>query len=73
MYPNRDFWCANLPVGNSGTDVMIFTNVFAEKLIEKMALLTRNKAKLCKILITTSVVEKNANFSPKSIKNRGKL
>jgi hypothetical protein len=46
-----------------------FLNIFAEK----MAFLTRNKAKLCKILIITLVFEKNANFSPKIVKNRRKL
>jgi hypothetical protein len=33
------------------TDVMIFKNIFAEKISEKLAFLTQNKAKLCKILI----------------------
>jgi hypothetical protein len=38
-----------------------FLNIFAEKISEKMAFLTQNKAKLCKILIITLVFEKNAN------------
>jgi hypothetical protein len=39
--------------GQSGTDVMIFLNIFTEKFSEKIGVLTRNKAKLCKILIIT--------------------
>jgi hypothetical protein len=35
--------------------------IFAEKM-QKMAFLTENKAKLCKILIITLVFDKNANF-----------
>jgi hypothetical protein len=41
-----------------GTDVMIFLNIFGEKFIEKMAFLTQNKAKLCKMLIITLVFDK---------------
>jgi hypothetical protein len=40
---------------------------------KKLALLTQNNAKLCKILIITLVFEKNAIFSPKIVKNRRKL
>jgi hypothetical protein len=40
---------------------------------KKLAFLTQNKAKLCKILIVTLVFEKNANFLPKIVKNRTKL
>jgi hypothetical protein len=58
---------------SSGTHVMIFLNIFAEKLGEKISSLTQNKAKLCKILIITLVFEKNASFSPKIVKNRRKL
>jgi hypothetical protein len=39
-----------------------FFNIFAKKIGEKMAFLTQNKAKLCKIFIITLVFEKNANF-----------
>jgi hypothetical protein len=39
-----------------------FKNIFAEKNCKKSAFLTRNKAKLCKILIVTFIFEKNANF-----------
>jgi hypothetical protein len=45
-----------------GTDVVFFKNIFAEKNCENLAFLTPNKAKLCKILITTLVFEKSANF-----------
>jgi hypothetical protein len=33
-----------------------------KKIAKKLAFLTQNKAKLCKILIITLVFEKNANF-----------
>jgi hypothetical protein len=40
-----------------------FKKIFAEKNCEKkLAFLTPNKAKLCKIMIITLVYEKNANF-----------
>jgi hypothetical protein len=39
-------------------------------LSKKLALLTQNKAKLCKNLIITLVFEKNANFSDENRKNR---
>jgi hypothetical protein len=39
-----------------------FKNIFAQKVANKLAFLTQNKAKLCKILIITLVFEKNANF-----------
>jgi hypothetical protein len=46
----------------AGTDVLIF-KIFSPKNSEKkLAFLTQNKAKLCKILIITLVFEKNANF-----------
>jgi Ni,Fe-hydrogenase III small subunit len=45
-----------------GTDVMIF-KIFSPKTIaKKLAILSQNKAKLCKFLIITLVFEKNANF-----------
>jgi hypothetical protein len=40
---------------------------------QKLAFFTQNKGKLCKILIITSVFEKNAIVSPKIVKNRRKL
>jgi predicted secreted acid phosphatase len=40
-----------------------FKNIFAEKKsAKKLAFLTQNKAKLCKMLIITLDFEKNANF-----------
>jgi hypothetical protein len=39
-----------------------FLNIFAEKLAKKLAFITQNKAKLCKILIIALVSEKNSNF-----------
>jgi hypothetical protein len=39
-----------------------FQNIFAKRLSVKIGVLTQNKAKLCKLLITTLVFEKNANF-----------
>jgi hypothetical protein len=41
---------------------MVFKNISAEKFSEKLAFLTPNKGKLCKILIITLVFEKNAKF-----------
>jgi hypothetical protein len=41
---------------------MILKNIFAENFSEKIGVLTRNKAKLCKISIITLVFEKIANF-----------
>jgi hypothetical protein len=45
-----------------GTDVRILKNTFAEKIGKKVAFLTQNIAKLCKVLIITLVFEKNDNF-----------
>jgi hypothetical protein len=42
-----------------------FLKIFAEKFSEKMAFLTQNKAKLCKILIITLVFEKRPIFRRK--------
>jgi hypothetical protein len=50
-----------------------FKNIFAKKFSEKIGVLTQNKAKLCKILIVTLVLEKSVNFLPKIVKNRIKL
>jgi hypothetical protein len=44
-----------------GKPVMIF-EIFLPKNSAKLAFLTQNKAKLCKILIITLVFEKNAYF-----------
>jgi hypothetical protein len=51
---------------------MIF-KIFSPKNCKKLAFLTQNKAKLCKILIITLVFEKNAIFLPKIGKNRRKM
>jgi hypothetical protein len=40
----------------------IFKNIFAKKFGKKLAFLTQNKAKLCKNVTITSVLEMNANF-----------
>jgi hypothetical protein len=56
-----------------GTDVMIL-KIFSPKIsATKLAFLTQNKAKLCKILIITLVFEKNANFLQKIVENCRKL
>jgi hypothetical protein len=39
-----------------------FLNIFAKKISTKLAFLSKNKAKICKIVIITLVFEKNANF-----------
>jgi hypothetical protein len=41
---------------------MILKIFLPKKSAKKLAFLTENKAKLCKILIITLVFEKNANF-----------
>jgi hypothetical protein len=52
----------------AGTDVMILKIFFPKISAKKLAFLTQNKAKLCKIFITTLVFEKNAIFSQKIVK-----
>jgi hypothetical protein len=47
---------------------MIFIIFSPRKIAKKLAFLTLNKAKLCKILIITLVLEKNAIFTPKLAK-----
>jgi hypothetical protein len=46
----------------AGTDVMIFKIFSPKNTAKKLAFLTQNKAKLCKILIITLVFEKNAKL-----------
>jgi hypothetical protein len=53
---------------SSGTDVMIFKIFSAKKSAKKLAFLAQNKGKLCKILIITLVLEKNAIFCRKLAK-----
>jgi hypothetical protein len=62
-------WEPGLP----GSDVMILKIFLPKNSAKKLAFLTQNKAKLCKIFIITLVFEKNANFSPKIVKKRIKL
>jgi hypothetical protein len=50
-----------------------FLNIFAEKFSKKLAFFTQNKAKLCKILITTLVFEKNANFFAENCRKSQKI
>jgi hypothetical protein len=50
------------PFSTPGTDVIIFKIFSPKKSAKKLAFFTKNKAKLCKILIITLVFEKNANF-----------
>jgi hypothetical protein len=45
-----------------GTDVMILKIFSPKNSAKKLAFLTRNNAKICKILIITLVFEKNVNF-----------
>jgi hypothetical protein len=52
---------------------MIFKIFSLNNSAKKLAVLTQNKAKLCKILIISLVFEKNAIFSPKIVENRRKL
>jgi hypothetical protein len=47
---------------HAGTDVMILKIFLPKHSTKKLAFLTQNKAKLCKILIITLIFEKNANF-----------
>jgi hypothetical protein len=56
-----------------GTDVMIFKIFPHKNSAKKLALLTQNKPKLCKILILTSVFEKNANFFSENCQNSQKI
>jgi hypothetical protein len=57
---------------NQGS-MLWFFNIFAEKNQRKMAFLTQNKAKLCKILIITLVFEKNANFFAENCRKSQKI
>jgi hypothetical protein len=50
-----------------------FRIFFAEKIGEKLAFLTKNKAKLFKNLIITLVFEKNADFLAQNFQNSRKL
>jgi hypothetical protein len=50
-----------------------FKNIFAEKFSEKIAFLSQNKAKLCKILIITLVFEKSAIFIAENCQTSPKI
>jgi hypothetical protein len=52
----------------TGTDVMILKIFSPKNSAKKLAFLTYNKGKLCKILIITLVFEKNAENCRKSQK-----
>jgi hypothetical protein len=76
--PKSDFWFENMPSGNPESERLNFVqsgaDVFSpKKSTKKLASVTRNKAKVCKILIITLVFEKNANFFAEIGKNRRKL
>jgi hypothetical protein len=57
-----DFLVGELKTGRPGTDVMILKIFSPNFSTKKLAFFTQNKDKLCKILIITSVFEKNVNF-----------
>jgi histidinol phosphatase-like enzyme len=59
--------------GLPGTDVMIFKIFSPKNSAKKLAFLTQNKAKLCKILIITLVYEKNANFFTENCRKSQKI
>jgi hypothetical protein len=56
-----------------GSQCYDFLKVSPKDSAKKWRFLTRNKAKLCKILIITVVFEKTPFFSPKIVENRRKL
>jgi hypothetical protein len=56
-----------------GTDVMIFKIFSPKNSAKKLAFLTQNKGKLCKILIITLVFEKNANFFAENCQKSQKI
>jgi hypothetical protein len=57
----------------TGTDVMILKIFSQKKIAKKLAFLTQNKAKLCKILIITLVFDKNANFFAENCRKSRKI
>jgi hypothetical protein len=52
---------------------MIFKIFSPKNSAKKLAFLTQNKAKLCKILIITLVFEKNANFFAENCRKSQKI
>jgi hypothetical protein len=61
------------PLSQPGTDVMILKIFLPKKSAKKLAFLTQNKAKLCKILIITLVFEKNALFFSENCQKSQKI
>jgi hypothetical protein len=59
--------------GRPGTDVMIFKIFSPKNSAKKIAFLTQNKSKLCKILIITLVFEKNADFFAENCQKSQKI
>jgi hypothetical protein len=57
----------------TGTDVMIFKIFSPKNSAKKMAFLTKNKAKICKILIITLVFEKHANLFSENCQKTHKI
>jgi hypothetical protein len=57
----------------TGTNVLIFKKNSPKNSAKKMAFLTRNKAKLCKILIITLVFDKNANLFAENCRKSQKI
>jgi hypothetical protein len=58
---------------NPGTDVMILKIFSPKNSATKLAFLTKNKAKLCKILTITLVCEKNAIFFAENCRKSQKI
>jgi hypothetical protein len=50
-----------------------FLNIFAKNSAKKLAFLTQNKGKLCKILIIKLIFEKNANFFAENCRKSQKI
>jgi hypothetical protein len=58
---------------HTGLDVMIFKIFSPKNSAKELAFLTRNKGKLCKILIITLVFEKNAIFFAENCRKSQKI
>jgi hypothetical protein len=61
------------PGQGTGNDVMIFKIFLSKNSAKKLAFLTQNKAKLCKILNITLVFEKNANLFAENCQKSQKI
>jgi hypothetical protein len=64
--------CSSRGINEPGTDVTIFKKI-RQKFGKKLAFLTQNKAKICKILIITLVFEKNAIFFAENCRKSQKI